>query len=217
MNVSDIIIRVKRLFGDESGVQITDDDIIRWINEAQRDVVRHNGDLLQVKVTTDLVADQQEYSLPDDLLILQWVSFKPVGDTRYYRMKYYSPAEINEYIDGWDSETERGTPKAFSIFAGNIIIWPVSNDSSTDALKIYYNRTPNDISTGGDELDLPLVYHETLVNKVLQKAYELDENFEAAQYKNQETQQDLNIVRGREQWKQQETYERITVLDDDLW
>ena len=47
LNIQDVANRVKRTFGDESGVQVTDDDIIRWVNDAQLEISRQNEDLLE--------------------------------------------------------------------------------------------------------------------------------------------------------------------------
>lgn len=38
-----LLTEVKRLFGDESGVQLEDADIQRWANEAQMEIVNTNG------------------------------------------------------------------------------------------------------------------------------------------------------------------------------
>src|SRR5215212_5975441 len=101
MNVSDIKTRIKRTFGDESGVQVTDEDIVRWINDAQRAIVTQNESLLEVTALASLVAGTQEYTLPADILILKAIHIKPSGYTSYISLKGYSFAEFNEYMNGW--------------------------------------------------------------------------------------------------------------------
>ncbi len=76
MIVSDVITRVRRTFGDEAAVQVTDDDIIRWINDAQIEVIKHNEGALQKSDLLDLVANQSTYTMPTDLMILQTLRVK---------------------------------------------------------------------------------------------------------------------------------------------
>src|SRR5882672_3379416 len=70
MNVGDIKIRVKRGFGDQSNAQITDDDILRWINDALIEIVNRN-ELLQVRATADLISGQMEYGVPPEFANLR--------------------------------------------------------------------------------------------------------------------------------------------------
>jgi hypothetical protein len=62
LNVTDIAVRVKRTFGDEAGVQIVDDDIIRWINEAQEEITNDNQGLLEATGVANIIQGQQDYS-----------------------------------------------------------------------------------------------------------------------------------------------------------
>ena len=40
MIVSDVMLRVRRTFGDEAAVQVTDDDLIRCVNYAQVEIIK---------------------------------------------------------------------------------------------------------------------------------------------------------------------------------
>ena len=61
----DVITRVKTQFGDNSGAQLTDSTIIRWINDGQQEIVNNNPILKAVK-QTNIVAGQAEYTFPGD-------------------------------------------------------------------------------------------------------------------------------------------------------
>lgn len=218
MNVNDILIRVKRNFGDESGVQITDADIIRWINDGQRQIVLSNEGLLEKVTTADTVAEQQEYTLPVDILILKHVTLKDQGQESYFRLRPLNLNDFNSYIDGWDGSTfTRGLPTVYTIFAEKIILFPVPDFGVTDGLKIYYNRKPVVVADGLDTPDLPELYHESLVKHCLSMAYELDEDWDAAAVKGQDRDADISLLRGRDDWKQQGTYPLISVRPEDGW
>ncbi len=217
MNVSDVRTRLKRTFGDESGVQVTDDDITRWINDGQRQIVASNENLLEKTALTSTVADQQEYTLPADILVLRLVKYKSSGSTAYFRLQPYTFSEFNEYVDGWDADTStKGEPIMFTTHMDKLIIYPVPDTAITDSLKIYYNRKPTDVDDATDTIDLPVLYHETLVKYCLTQAYEMDEDWEAAGIKANEMTSDLGILRDREDWKLREFYPTITVLAEDL-
>lgn len=216
MIVSDILARVKRQFGDESGVQITDTDIKRWINDGMRQIVQTNEGLLEKAGTTNLVANTQEYALPTDLLILKQITCKPFGFTVYTKMQGFSFTDFNNKVDAWqDGGNFKGIPQIFTIFAKNIILWPTPETSATDGLKLYYNRIPTDVVNDSDTPEIPTLYHETLVDYCLQKAFEMDEDFEAVGVKAGEVNNQLATMRGRDDWKQQDTYPTITVLPED--
>lgn len=217
MIVSDIRTRVQRSFGDESGVQVTDADIYRWINDGQRQIVLQNEGLLETTSTTNAVANQKEYAVPVDLLILRAVHFKYTGELSHYPLKGLKFSEFEEYISGWDGTAyNKSRPTAFTVYAGNIITFPTTDVSITGGIKIYYNRKPTDVAALSDTPDLPVLYHETLVKYCLTQAYEMDEDWTASEQKAAELQSDIRLLRGREDWKFQGTYPTITVCTEDL-
>lgn len=216
MIVSDIYSRVKRQFGDESGVQVTDTDILRWINSGQREIVAQNEGLLEKTALTSTVANQQEYTLPTDLLILKFISLKYSSQLSYFKLKGLKTTDFNEYIDGWAGTSfGAGTPVVYTIFSGKIVLFPTPDATVADALKIYYNRIPVDVTGSSDTPDLPTLYHEVLVKYCLQQAYEMDEDWDASQIKGSALDADIALLRGREEWKQQEFFPTITILSED--
>lgn len=216
MNVSDVMTRIKRQFGDESGVQVTDADILRWINDGQRQIVMQNEGLLEKTAFTNTVALQQSYSLPADILILRSVHLKDAASGSYFKIKGHTFSEFDEYVDGWDGTVvDRGFPAMYTVFENQLKLFPLPETAQANGLKIYYNRSPVDVDDSLDSLDLPLLYHEVLVKYCLQQAYEMDEDWDAAQVKAVEANADVTILRGRDDWKNQETYPVITILVED--
>jgi hypothetical protein len=216
MNVLEIQDYIKRQFGDESGVQVTDTDILRWINSAQKQIVLQNESLLEVTSVTTTIVAQQSYSLPSNLLKLRGIQYRADTDQAYFRLKGYSLSEFNEKVDGWDGDTNNSDPLCYTIYGNEILLFPIPRTAVTSALKIYYNRAPVDVVTTADTPELPLLYHDTIVKFCLQQAYEMDEDWDAVGNKAQEFDRDVNMLRGKEDWKVQEFYPVITVLNEDL-
>lgn len=216
MNVSDIMSRVKRTFGDESGVQITNADLIRWINDGMRQIVQVNETLLEATALASVVEDQQEYSLPADYLILRTLMYKGTDERSYTKLEGYSWTDFNLQVDGWSGNLDaRSRPSMYSIYAEKIVLWPIPDASVANGIKIYYNRLPVDVSIDTDIPEIPILYHEALVKYCLSQAYEVDEDFEAANLKAQELNVDIATLRGRGDWRIQEAYPTMTVLPED--
>lgn len=213
MNVQDVVTRVKRVFGDEAGVQITDQDIIRWINDAQEEVVLTNAGLMETTGTAPTVANQAVYDLPADYSVLR--SLKYNG----FRIKPLSFAEFNEYLDGYSSKTNPiygpGIPDVFMVWEGQVTLFPTPSESTVDGLSIYYMRHPPSVNNLADDLSLPLSYHNSIVDFCLQQAYELDEDYGKAQAKESRFEKSMMKLNGREDWTAREYYPTITTLPED--
>lgn len=189
MLVSEIALRVKRQFGDEAGIQVTDPDIFRWINDAQREIAASN-DLLQTVATTAVIPGQQTYALPSDILLLRSVHYQ--GS----KLRPLTSREAEEYlVDGLAS----GRPTHFWSWANQINLYPQPDTSDPDDMKIFYTRQPTAITTVNDTPELPLEYHNRIVEYCLAQAYELDENWAAAQQKSQQFSAGVVDMKGKEE------------------
>lgn len=216
MIVSDVITRVRRLFGDESAVQVTNDDIIRWINDSQIEIVKTNDTALQTSSFISLVADQSTYTLPTDLLILRSLRYKYADMLSYSALKYKNMQQFDESVDGWDgTRYNSANPILFTMYEGNVVLFPTPDQSSTNGLKLLYNKKPADVVDTTDALPLPLIYHNTILKYCMWQASLLDEVNEAAVMYQSNFQQDLNTLSANEVQDPVATYSTITVLEYD--
>lgn len=214
MNVQDVVTRVKRTFGDEAGVQVTDADIIRWINDAQEKITLENEGLMEAKATADTVQNQMEYDVPSDMAVLRSLKY------RGYRLKPMSFAEFNEYIDGYSADENTspygpGIPEIFMVWNNQITLFPKPNESITGGLTIYYIKHPESVGNLADALTVPLQYHNAVVKFCLKEAYELDEDYQKAQTVKADFENDVMKLNDRNKWISQEYYPRITTLPED--
>jgi len=209
MNVQDIMTRVKRTFGDEAGVQITDADIFRWINDAQREIAVQN-DALQTKGTQTSVAGQQAYTLPTDLLTLQSIWFAGF----LVDPKSWQQAEEDIIALGSPNVLQQGQPTFYWTWAGQINFYPVPADS-VSTITIFYNRAPVQVTSSIDNLDLGITYHNAILQYVLQQAYELDEDWTASTTKQAQFENSLKDLSENETWNGRRSYPVITVLPED--
>lgn len=202
--------RVKRTFGDESGVQVTDSDIIRWMNDGMREIASAN-DILQTKGTIASVSGTQAYSLPADCLTLRSVWYGGV------KLDMYTMAQVEEFlVTTGTAYAEGGNPQYYWIWANQLNFYPIPADSTASQITVFYTRTPIDVSILGDDLDIPVQYHNALVAYVLKQAYELDEDWTASGNKLTEFQTGLNDLKENETVGATRFYKGITTTEWDL-
>src|SRR3546814_8754991 len=99
MKVSDVKTRVKRQFGDESAIQVTDSDILIWINDGQREVAMNNDGILQETISLDMVGNQDTYPLPTDLLVLRSIRVRKSATEPFRSIPFKSLAQFDLDMD----------------------------------------------------------------------------------------------------------------------
>lgn len=217
MNLGDLKTQVKRIFGDESEVQLTNADIVRWANNAQVHFIMNNEGILEVTSFANSVIGTQEYTLPTNLLVLDSVSYKQGSQLSYYTLYGKSLQEFDEYLNGWDGAAfGNGAPAYFHKYANKLRLFPIPDENGTNNIKIYYRKRPTTLVNDGDTPEIPEEYHNAMVDYILQRAFFMDEDYEASQLAANSVQNDLNANSERENWRHQRYYPVITVLPEDM-
>jgi hypothetical protein len=169
--VADVSVVVKRIFGDESGVQLTDADIVRWINEAQMDLASQNQ-ILPAVATMNVAANTATYSLTSITPRIDSIASILLNGRRIGNVPI---SQAEESISLADPEgLEVGAPQFWYEWAGDITFWPKPNQNYTMTLR--YTALPANVVNSGDVLSVPDECFTDVVNFVLMKAYEMDEN-----------------------------------------
>lgn len=187
---ADLKQMVKRTFGDESGVQLEDADILRWANEATQNIAVINR-LLREKGTAPLVVGTYDYEFPTQS-IAQVNSLHVDG--RRIEPVEFQDAEMSFLMTDPLHEAV-GTPQYWWFWADVISLWPKPDVAGT--ITLYYTRNPV-LLTGleNDFIDVPDKHYQTVVDYVLWRAYEMDEDWQAAQAK--ETQYRASLTEQKE-------------------
>lgn len=208
--VSDVATYVKRQFGDESGVQITDDDVIRWINSGQAEIANANG-LLQASANKTLVVGTNNYALGVDMPIESIRSLHVAN----IKLQYMNFNDYEKYVTDEDpTGTRTGKPEVWSEWGGQVLLYPVPD--SAYAMTVYYRAAPALVATVNDLLSLPDKYLQRIIDYVMAQAFELDENFNAHEAKLDRLDSKLVSMSGDEDKGSTDTYHKITIMEDDL-
>jgi len=183
----EIIDSVFRQFGDESGAQITQEDVIRWINEAQRDVVVNNREVNQAIAEFATTAGTSVYDIatliPDILRI----------HSIYFKDKLIEMLSFEEAQSRMMDATAEGDPKYWFKYAGQFNLWPSPSTDEDSALKVFYNRSPVAVTQGTDVLTVPENYYEAVNAFCLGKAYELDGDAQMLGIKKEDYNRNLTV------------------------
>src|SRR6266498_1363622 len=210
---TDVITAVKRQFGDTSGVQVNDAHIFAWINDAQREIVKENPELKQTLVQLNVISGTATYALLTaipDILIVHSIHY------RGHILQNMSFVEAQEYIIRNDTAFPQpsGEPVIWYEYAGTLTLWPTPQTSYTNGLTVYYSEVPVAVSAVGNSLDLPDSYFNTTVSYCMWKAYEMDENFSAAQQMMQQFGESVTRLSNRTR-SEDNRYPTITLLPED--
>lgn len=166
---------VKRIFGDESGVQLDNADIARWANSAQMEIVTNNK-AIKAKASTPSVVGTAMYTFPS--VKIQQVESLHFDNVRLENMPF---ASAEQFIISNDPEqSEQGTPVFWYEWDGEFTLWP-KPDTVKD-ITLYFTAYPDELTGVTDEyLTVPDKFYNAVLDYVLSKCYEMDEDGAAAQ------------------------------------
>ncbi len=208
--VQNVLDWVKRQFGDESGAQITDTDIIRWINAGQNEINKRNR-IIKGVATLPTIVGTRVYTFPA-VRILSIDHLQLDGKP----LEYMNFPEAQEYILKNDPEfTQSGTAFLWYEWGSDLFIYP--NPSEVGTLSLYYIGYPTDVSAAGNTLSIPDSYYEPLLQFVMQQAYEQDDDASGAGSKAQQLDSSLNVLAEDGDGYRRGTYRTITILDEDYY
>ena len=126
--VGDVYSAVKRTFGDEAGVQLTDTDIVRWINEAQVDISKQNQ-ILQTTATLPVTSGTATYSLTSVSPRIDTIASLLLDGRRVGNIPISQAEESISLAD--PTGTETGAPQFWYAWGGDVTFWPKPNQNYT--------------------------------------------------------------------------------------
>lgn len=207
--LNDVLAAVQRQFGDESGVQLQNSDVIRWVNDGQLAIVQANR-ILKAKGTIASVSGQKDYSL--STLAVYQVESIHFGGRRVPNLPF---AQVEQKVSTTDPATDwNGMPDFWYEWAGVVSFFPIPQEVAN--IDVYYTVAPPSYAANAaltTTLFVPDRYFSVLVKFVLQMAYEMDEDWTASEQKQQQFTTDVNDFGEQERDAQNMTYDTITVVD----
>ena len=142
---------VKRQFGDPDGRQITNDDILNWINSAQQDIISQNP-ILKDSAQTNVVSGQDIYTYPSESIqYIEALHYDGVP------LEHYTFQEAQTYIlSNPDADIVQDVkPSIWYERAGNIYLFPKPLENVTNGLRLFFVRQPANLASLGNTLSVP--------------------------------------------------------------
>jgi hypothetical protein len=208
---TDIATRVRSQFGDTSGTQLTDASILLWINDGQREIVNSNPILRATKIT-DLINAQADYTFPSDkVLIIEAVYVNG------YPIPNMTPQAARQFIQSRDPKAEQTAerPEVWYERAGVITFYPVPNKTFVGGMKLEYIKNPTPLTSLSSAVGIPDRYFNELTNYVIAQALEMDENYDAANFKHRQFRDGLDRQSLKDTVSQDSLYAQILPDSDD--
>lgn len=210
--VQQVATEVTRIFGDDSLIEITNADLLRWVNMAQAEIASVNK-TIKASATRDVTAAQTLYVIPSEIPIYQIQALMIDG----VPLKPVSFQAAQEIIQSDDPKVKYiGQPKIWYEWDNDIYIFPAAEKDITAGLTIYYIGVPGQLTSMDSTLSIPDRFYNQAVDYVLSQAYRLDENWQATQYQDARFRDSMNRIAGQEDIVDQQAYPVKTVLEEDL-
>lgn len=179
-------------FGFNDGPQVNRTRIKNWINEAQRQIAREvEGPEFQSTYSLTLIPGTYAYSLPADFLRAQVVAYPAQNTTM-------NPMDLKDFFQANPSQVA-GPPQNYALDGSTLLLFP--NPSTADTISLYYLANPPVLV---NDTDVPVLngdYLHLLVDYAVRKAFEAEDDYEAAQYFEQQYKNDLAGYASDVQWR----------------
>lgn len=203
----DVATNVRRSFGDESGVQLEDGDLLRWINEGQYEIARQNK-VLKAKGSTNTLPGQSNYELSLGKPILQIESVR-YGNKRLIPTEFTTvDANFEEYpVDA------KGDPRIWYRWGEEIVLWPTPKASSV--LEVYFTAAPpTETDLDPDRvLAIPDDYFLPLIDFCMAKAHEMDDNPQSQEVSIKQYAERMTSMNDESRGGQTLAFQTITIVD----
>jgi hypothetical protein len=194
------------------GSEVGDTGIATWINEAYMKAVSIINDtypdFFTKKATANIIANQNEYDLPDDFEKAMVVSVSFDGSTF---IKANALDNINSASDLFNTASQEfnSANPAYYIWNGVIGLQPTPSEAVASGLKFWYTYMPSELSEDSDTPSLPTRFHYVL--KYQAYANYLDQNDEHAAAERMRQRFEREIERLTDQLSQRVVDENRTV------
>lgn len=189
-------------FGFNDGPQVNRGRIEKWVNEGQQQIARQvEAPEFQSTEVLTLKQGTWKYPLPSDFLRMQDIYYPEL-------VARLRPLDIQQYDMSAPAKFE-GPPEMYTVYASELWLFPTPNNS-TDTLEVRYIKNAPALKA---EADIPLLdknYLHLLVDYAVTRAFEAEDDTEAAQAHKARWKEDLDNYATDKQWR---IVDRPRVLD----
>lgn len=213
MNLGDIVYRVRRAIegvvapqGLDTLLDITDEDIRLWANSGQLDIMRSTENI-KATATIPSVLGQESYTLPVGLLTLERVTF---DGKQLFKS---TVQEIDDIDPSKDATETTGTPSRYAVWGTDLLLY--ARPGRVADIDLLYTKLPTELVLASDVPEIPVQYHDNIVDYCIIKARETANDLIGAQVKRQDYTFALGEARHQSQMPETDSYPSIRTLPGD--
>ena len=184
---TNLLSRIKDILQDTTSVRWPEAEILRYINDAQREIVNYKPESSAKTDNVQLVAGTKQ-ALPSDGLrlikVTRNMSDASGGATGKRAIRIVNVDILNTQEPDWNDPTvsgdaQHGTVVKHYIFdeddPKNYYVYPGVNGNAY--VEIVYSKTPTDLSSASSNLDIDDIYGNAVIDYVLFRAYQKDSEY----------------------------------------
>lgn len=184
---TNLLSRIKDILQDTTSVRWPEAEILRYINDAQREIVNYRPESSAKTDNVQLVAGTKQ-ALPSDGLRLIKVTRNMNGSsssaTGKRAIRIVNVDILNTQEPDWNDPTvsgdaQHGTVVKHYIFdeddPKNYYVYPGVNGNAY--VEIVYSKIPTDLSSASSNLDIDDIYGNAVIDYVLFRAYQKDSEY----------------------------------------
>lgn len=194
-----LIDRARLTLADPNATRWTDAELIKYINDGQREVVLYKPDASSANTDVELVAGSKQ-TMPSDSVRL--VAVVRNTHSQYKRAVRAVPREtLDRFRPNWHSDRETTEVQHF-IFDENDqnVFYVFPPNDGEGQVEVVYTKTPTDVSTGTDTLGVTDAYANAVLDYTLYRAFSKDADIpSSAQRANGHYQALMNAISGKGQ------------------
>lgn len=191
--VSALITRIQDQLMDDTGVRWTEEELIRYVSDGQREITNFKPDAISTIADVGVPADSSSHGLvpgtkqtlpANALRLLSIVRNTYSGATRSVRA--VSRETLDRFVPDWHSTAAGKTnqevkhytydPDSPTIF----YIYPPQPNPVTGQIEVIYTKTPDDISDSTANIEVDDSYANALIDYALYRALSKDADNQGA-------------------------------------
>lgn len=181
MTVQSLIDKIRILLHDVDAINWTDDELIGWLNDAQREISVYKPDVCVANETVSLEAGSKQSLPADGLTLIDAIrGMTSTGPARAVRLvprrildaqrpDWHKQTPVDEIIGVCFDDRDQKT----------FYVWPPSTGSADSQLEIVYAKTPPDVTIDSAGISIDDTYSTAIISYVAYRAYSKDSDYAA--------------------------------------
>jgi len=182
ISVASLFARANDLLQDLTNIRWTQDELLRWLNDGQREIVLHKPEANTANAAMALASGTKQ-SLPTlGVRLIDVVrNMGSNGITPGRAIRLVQREVLDAQMPDWHSATPSTTVKHFAFDERNprnFYVYPPVPTGVTVYVEAIYSASPTDCTVGGN-FNLDDVYSNAILDYVLYRAYSKDAEYAA--------------------------------------